>query len=108
MLIGHAEQMAFVVEVDLTFRLHEQETIDRTQRRLQRGAAGNQGVGAQCLLSHPGDNLFLCHRLFGGFHGKSGRKHFRQYNHVAPDNLFHLPIKVTQVGWSIHPDQGLL
>jgi hypothetical protein len=52
---------------------------------------------------HPGDHIFLRHRLFSGFHCETGGEHLRQDNHITPGNLFQLTIKVAQVGGAIHP-----
>ena len=60
-LIRHAEQVALVVEMHLSFRLDQQEAVHRAAFRLQRGATGNQRVGLLRFGMHPGDHLILRH-----------------------------------------------
>ena len=102
-LVSHPEQMALIISMHVPSRFHEQKTVYRPESGLQCAATGNQRVGAQRLLSHPGNHIFFRHRLFGGFHCKTGGEHFRQDNHVTPDNLFHESVKMAQISRAVHP-----
>ena len=103
MLIGHAEQVTFIVKMDLPLRLNQQEAVHRAAFRLQGGAPGDQRVGLLRFGVHPGDHLILRHRLLCGFHREARGEHLRQDNHIAPGNTFQLTIKMAQVGRAIHP-----
>jgi predicted small integral membrane protein len=61
MFIGHAEQVAFIVKMHLSFRLNQQEAVHRAAFRLQCCAPGDQRVGLLRFGMHPGDHLFLRH-----------------------------------------------
>ena len=76
MFIRHAKQVAFVIEMDFTAGLNQQEAVNRTAVRLQRGATGNQRVGLVGFSLHPGYHFLLRQRLFCCFHRETGGEHF--------------------------------
>ncbi|KJF79570.1 hypothetical protein UA44_10695 [Klebsiella aerogenes] len=108
MFIRHAEQVTLIVKMRFTAGLYQQKAVHRAAFGLQCRATGNQRVGLLRFRLHPLNDLFLRHRLLRRFHGKTGSKHLRQYNDVAPAHFFQLTIEMAQVGGTIHPHQRLL
>ena len=108
MLIRHAEQMALVVEMHITFGLNQKKAVYRAAFRLDSSAARDQGVGLLRLDAHPAYDFFLRQRFICRFHGKSAGKHLGQHDDITSGDGFQLSVKMAQVGRAIHPDQGLL
>ncbi len=61
MLIRHAEQVAFIVKMNVPFRLDQQEAVHRPAFGLQGGAAGDQRISLLRFSMHPCNHLLLRH-----------------------------------------------
>lgn len=107
-LVRHAEQMALIIMVNLAFRLHQQEAVNRSFLRLNRRAAAHHRPGSPGFLTQPRHDACLRQRAFCRFHGKAGGEHFRQDDQIPAVQIGQQRIEESQVSLAIHPRQRLL
>ena len=83
-LVGHAEQMAFVVDLEAAIRAHPHEAVDALVAMADHQASGNHAIDFAGKLRQPVHARAVhCFGVVQGLVGEAAQESFRQYDKIG-------------------------